>query len=698
MAEKILIGADPAAPLYTFQQDAAEIKSCACVLSSALVGDELAIDQFMPVVYHAGYIRQKLVPAGSSGLVTSDGKQFMCYPGTGFLDKIPYGTPIWYQSGGNLVGKFYTKRILRTGKAYFDILAVSAIGVMDGQQHNGGLYTGQTFATVAADIIGGGYAFSCTDEVASIQIYGWLPIASRRANLHQLLFACGVMLDKDSNGDLYFRFPDSETYKSIPDNRIFLGGSVDYMTPATAAEVTEHAWLKLTTDETVTLFDNTDGSGAAVSTFVAFQQAPVHDLQVSGNLTVESSGVNYAVVSGTGTLTGKKYTHVTKVLRKTVEDPGTEKTVSVTGATLVNIANSENVCQRVLSYYSSARTIQADVVLNGERPGDQISFNNPYNEPEMAFLSSMDVNASSFLRAACELVTGYVPSGGGNNYTQVVVLTGTGNYQFPTGTKKAVSVLISAGDGGWSGGKGKNATGQKHFDSERKAGVGGVAGKAGIGGKILAVKLENPTGIFSYSCGAKGLGGVQDGTESSVAGTNGTATTFGPYSSENGQTSATGYVNLFTGEIYALPGRDGIAGGDGSDERGNGPNVIDHNGNVWTPGKNGASFSNNHGDGDGGYGGGAAVGSNGKDGLDGRVSSSGGFGGGGGDGAAPLPGSSAASYGSGGDGGHGGGGGGAGGYGSGNEELSSLSNGDPGEGAAGSDGGNGGDGVIVIYL
>ena len=698
MAEKILIGADPAAPLYTFQQDAAEIKSCACVLSSALVGDELAIDQFMPVVYHAGYIRQKLVPVGSSGLVTSDGKQFMVYPGTGFLDKIPYGTPIWYKSGDNLVGKFYIKRILRTGRAYFDILAVSSIGVMDGQQHNGGLYTGQTFAEVASDIIGGGFSFRCTDEVAAIKIYGWLPVASRRSNLHQLLFACGVMLDKDSNGDIYFRFPDSETYKSIPDSRIFLGGSVDYMTPATAAEVTEHAWLQLANDETVTLYDNTDGSGAAASTFVAFQQAPVHDLVASGNLTIESSGVNYAVVSGTGTLTGRKYTHVTKVLRKTVEDQGTEKTVSVTEATLVNIANSENVCQRVLSYYSSARTIQADVVLNGERPGDQISFNNPYNEPEMAFLASMDVNASSFLRAACELVTGYVPSGGGNNYTQVVVLTGTGNYQFPTGTKMGVAVLISAGNGGWSGGKGKNATGSKHFDADRKAGDGGIPGIAGSGGKILSVKLENPTGIFSYSCGTKGLGGVQDGTESSVAGTQGTATTFGPYSSENGQTSATGYVNLFTGEIYALPGRDGIAGGKGNDESGDGPNVIDHNGNVWTPGKNGASYKGDHGTGKGGYGGGAASGANGENGKDGRVNNKGGFGGSGADGAVPFPGSSGATYGSGGDGGHGGGGGGAGGYGSGNEDASGLSNGSPGDGAVGSDGGDGADGVIVIYL
>ena len=96
MAEKILIGADQLAPLYTFENPI--IKSCACVLSSALVGDELAIDQFMPVVYHAGYIRQKLVPFGSSGLVTSDGKQFMVYPGTGFLDKIPYKQLFWQES------------------------------------------------------------------------------------------------------------------------------------------------------------------------------------------------------------------------------------------------------------------------------------------------------------------------------------------------------------------------------------------------------------------------------------------------------------------------------------------------------------------------------------------------------------------------------------------------------------------------
>ena len=92
MANKILIGADQTAPLYTFTD--ATIRTVSCVLSSALSGDELAIDQLLPTVYSEAYIRVRFVPSGSSGLRTADGKRFMVYPGLDFLDKLPYGTPI----------------------------------------------------------------------------------------------------------------------------------------------------------------------------------------------------------------------------------------------------------------------------------------------------------------------------------------------------------------------------------------------------------------------------------------------------------------------------------------------------------------------------------------------------------------------------------------------------------------------------
>ena len=58
-----------------------------------------------------------------------------------------------------------------------------------------------------------------------------------------------------------------------------------------------------------------------------------------------------------------------------------------------------------------------------------------------------------------------------------------------------------------------------------------------------------------------------------MAGTSGTDTTFGSYTSANGERSETGYVNLFTGEVYALPGIDGITGGDGTNSSNEGKSI-----------------------------------------------------------------------------------------------------------------------------
>ena len=546
MANKILIGSDIGSPIYEFTN--ASIESCSVVLSSALSGDELAIDQFMPVVYSTAYIQVNFAPSGSTGLVTADGYAFRCYPGTGFLDKLPYGTPIWYYSDDVLIGKFYSKQVVRSGKTWFDITAVSYIGILDGQQHNGGIYTGQTFPTVAADIMGSSAIFSCSDDVASIKVYGWLPIASRRDNRHQLIFACGVMLDKDSNGKIYFHFPNIDTTTDVPDSRIFLGGNVDYMTPATRADVTEHTFISSAADVATTLFDNTDASGEAAHTFVSFQN-PCHDLTATGSVMIHESGVNYAIISGTGTLTGKEYTHITKTVTATTPGNGEEKAVTVTDATLVSVANSENVAKRVLSYYSAARTIRADIKLLGEKPGNQIRFTNPFGDPETAFLSSMDIKASSFLRASCELVTGYVPSGNGNNYNKSIVLTGIGEWESPV-TGDILVTIIGAGSGASGGHAGGAADSYDfmwgdHTDSVGSSyiirllhylsdgngevvlkrtlpdtnnytipggmnpGKGGTPGTPGKGGKVLTVKMHVTKGQkISYACGIGGEGGI----------------------------------------------------------------------------------------------------------------------------------------------------------------------------------------------
>lgn len=756
MANKILIGSDIGSPIFEFTN--ARIENCSVILSSALSGDELAIDQFMPVVYDAAYIPLTFAPKNSSGLITADGKMFLVHRSINYLDKLPYGTPIWYYNDGNLIGKFYSQRIVRTGKAKFDVLAVSAVGILDGQQHNGGIYTGQTFAAVAGDIIGDQFSFSCADDVARINIVGWLPIGTRRSNLHQLLFACGVALYKDSDGNIVFRFPDTETVKNIPDNRVFSGGQVDYQSPATKAEVTEHAFIKSPMDSEVTLFDNTD-SETAIHVFVAFQDAPIYDLATTDTLTIEESGVNYAVVSGTGTLTGKRYSHVTRVLSAHTDDStAAEKAVSVTEATLVNVANSENVLKRVLSYYSSARTIRNDIVLGDELAGDQVSFNNPYNEPEQAYIASMDIKASSFLRASCEMITGYFPSGGGNNYTKSVTLTGSGIWTSPI-TGKIRVALISGGTGGTGGFCGECGDGYSvtysiqhshgtvyHIDKEgnitevkqlgsissytqaggKEVGNGGLPGTPGRGGKVFVVTLNVVEGQqIAFSCGAGGKGGAGQRYENAPYnvgphtitppsnGEDGSDTTFGEFSSANGVVQDFGFLNVITNEVFAQAGTSGTSGGKGcvggatisdkGDGVGGAPGSgIDANANYYATSmtKDVACSYSCGGGGDGGSAFGMQT-PKGHDGTDYYVYRYTMCHGMGARGATPQKPSAPNMIGQGGHAGHGGGGGGTAGafYRALSSVYTSVLNAMAGgTGGNGGDGGDGADGGIVIYM
>lgn len=702
--ERILIG-NPESPLFSF--NSAAMEKCQCVLTSSMSGDQLSIDQFMPVVYDAAYISVNFIPKNSTGLRTADGKTFNVKRGGPYLDKLPYGTPIWYYNNDNLIGKFYSQRIVRTGKAKFDVLAVSAVGILDGQQHNGGIYTGQTFAAVAGDIIGDQFAFTCADDVAGISIVGWLPIGTRRSNLHQLLFACGVALYKDAGGEIVFRFPDTGTVKNIPDNRIFLGGNVDYQTPATKAEVTEHTFLTSPVDEEVTLYDNTD-SETANHVFVTFRDAPVYDLAVTDTLTIEESGVNYAIVSGTGTLTGKKYSHITRVLSSdTGEDTAVEKAVSVTEATLVNVANSENVLKRVLSYYSSARIIRNDIVLEGELAGDQVSFNNPYNEAEQAFIASLDITASSFLRASCEMITGYFPSGGGNNYTEVEVLTGSGVWTAPKSGKIRVAVIQGGqgGHGGYDGIDGSTNQVNKAIGESISyltvkngtvVGVGGDGAEGGNAGKVFVISLEVTKGQqFAFSSGVGGIGGNRG-----KPGAEGTHSKFGSYTSENGVIPDGGYLDIINNVLYAQKGIHGQRGENGYlgapdvNSRGGGDlGGYPSSGSFYVSGIYSAFTSGGGGQGGDAYGKQGGAGETVPDGKT-NISCHGGTG------ATPVANPKSTKIGCGGDGGHGGGGGGTGGTMtvdvSGFLAVPVLSKG--GSGGLGSKGSDGADGGIIIFM
>lgn len=628
-----------------------------------LMGDELSIDEIFITIYQERELAELYSPSDYDGVDSSDEFLFATnwVPEDVKIYDVPYGTAIRIYEDGNLFSKMYLESVERTGLETYRIHAISFIGLLEKKTHMGGVYNGMLFPTLLNDILNfttEDVHYAVEDDVLTTAVFGWLPIASARDNLHQLLFSSGVSIKRGEDGDPVFCYIYDIEDAVIPQNRIFVEGTIKYPVPSTAVEVTEHTYLQLSTDEVVTLFDNTSTVEPLDHATITFDDAPVYDISVeSSGFTIHTEHPNYAVISGIGTLRGKRYTHITQVIGRNNDDSdNTENIKRAEKCTLISVVNSENVADRMMNYYSVSKTVDADIVLEGERCGRKYGFTDHYGELDSAFLSKMSVNASAFIRAECEMLSGYVPVGQGNNYNHAVILTGSGAWQIPEevfyekdGSLKEHPrirvVVIGGGDGGEAGDRGEDGVvemddgnvvwsaidndgwggmpknypkiGEHAFSGSvwmprTTPGRGGTGGQAGSGGKILSVTIDC-TGYtqFHYMCGRGGIGGTVETvlveenefgnkrfTQTKTAPGQGTNTQFGePWNvladSDNGDVIPYGYLNVFDGIRYGAFGIDGVDGGNGGQYVENGEN--EQAGNVIFNGQtwNGGGFSNN---------------------------------------------------------------------------------------------------------
>lgn len=624
-----------------------------------------------------------------------------------------------YFRDGRRMGIFYLQTVERVGPDSYHLSGLSAVGLLMTRKHNGGIYTGQTAGEVIRDICGD-IPVKVESVYESRKLYGWLPYvqpsqSSARDNLAEVLFAIGAWLGVDNDGVLRVEKLWDGTASAIGPGLIHAEGcSVQYADAVSAVEITEHQWVP--SSDAVTLFEGTTEQGA----LIVFDD-PAHDLTADG-FTILESGANYAVVSaGSGTLTGQGYTHITRIIRKTVAEDAEENVVAITDAHLVSLTNSVDVANRTADYYRHRKTIQVDINPLSGPPGNVVQIYHPWDKVMVsACIAERETTISGLLKSGIQALVGFTPPqpDASEYFDERVVLTGSGTWTPPEDAVTITAVLIGGGDGGGCGNNGKlptrvppigqnytiNSGGPCYFEKgyffyqhdvfnpstpsfagqTYGGGEGGSPGAGrGLGGKVLRVTFEHVSGrSYLYSCGVGGLGGLK--SAEAQAGASGTATTFGTFSSDSGSQSDIGYTDPITGESFAQMGDTGAKGGDGGGlkiaEDGRDYELIDAekvntaNGGAKASGVS-DSASGNSTDSNGGYreysaggghGGGAAYGARGGDGKhgSGRLStvSIRTTPGAGGDGADALPPPKQSTYGKGGTSGNGGGGGGLPGY------------------------------------
>lgn len=565
-----------------------DIASATGYRKSTIVGDELVYDTFEAEVWDYAYALLMLADGGPNfAMMNADGRFMLSRLSSKPVDSFTYGAPVTWTHRGKLMLKQYLESVKRTGKYKYLLSCVSGIGLIAKIRHYGGLYEGETFSTVLADIIGGVFPYTVDTAVASINVYGWLPVDNRRNNLRKLLTATGAVVRTNADGSVRFASPDTTNPTEIKDQDIFMGGSVDNPTLYQAVKITEHAYAKTPNDILTTLLDGEAAGesiitpkGASVTGALITFDNPMHDLEITGT-TILESGVNYAVLapSMACTLTGYKYSHTTRVVTAGSLTASEQATKQLDDCTLVNALNVDSVARRWLEFYSSQKTVSMATVWRGEQPADAAIFSDPYDTHAAGMIESQDVRLSAKVVADTTVQVGRIPAISGNTYDHVLVVTESGNVTIPAEAKDKVQlVLISGGQGGSSGYAGEvksGTTDSRQFGSTTiyktkdytppGPAAGGKAGDPGAGARILRVTLSDIVAgqtTLSAIIGAGGKGGLFSDGENSP-GQNGGETTVGSYTTAGAPETTTGYYDPINGKLYGAPGGAGIHGGAG---------------------------------------------------------------------------------------------------------------------------------------
>lgn len=666
-------------------------------------------------------------------LMTADGKYYVAPSKYHDWRNFTAGAPLdlYNEPNGTIIGRFYVQNVVQVSTKTVKFTCTDCIGLLTQMtDHVGGLYNGnKTFGDLIAELfLGSNIVYSVDPTVAAWAVYGRLPYDNRRNNIARLLEASGATL-REVQGVVTIDYLAGGNTTTIAQNDIYLsGGSVKYQSPATEVQVVEHGFYQTANDETVTLFDN-NGGVSAVSQLVVFNN-PVYSLSVTGSLTINESGVNYAIVTGIGELTGTEYTHTQIVISRSTGVTAAENVVAITDNELVTIHNSANVAQRMINYYKLNTSLEVDIIdkTGTLLAGSPVDITDPFGVDRTGWVRSKSFAIGNKTKARMDVLVDFETGPFGDTYSAYKVFRASdivgGTLTLPAemvGSEAFVFLFggSGGGQGGYDGEDGEAPSGPVNYENraQGRGGYGGAGGEAGEQCKVFSIQVQSlPASYNNAAIGLGGAGGAHNGSLGSAGGN----TTLGSWSSANGAILIAPHVNIIDGTVYGEPNEAGEAGSNGGIGSGRGDVDKDtstngyphycYTGEVLAGGAyaNGVNYSYKIGNSSRRYrqtggagGGGAAHGAAGHDGYASydRASEEIKDGSWGGDGATATAPAKAAET-RGGRGGHGGGGGGGAAqcyYKTEGQSGYSYGFNHGGTGGLGSAGGEGGDGLILVY-
>ena len=275
----------------------------------------------------------------------------------------------------------------RKAKSNYAIKCQSAIGLLN-DEFLGGMYHQKPLQELVAEILGA-WEFEIHPNFAKTTVTGYLPVCSQREALQQVSFAVGALISTQESTKIRLVPVPKKVSARFKEEEILLGGRVKSAPRYARVEVNSHTYTK--TDIIETLMDEEEVEGEdVVITFTT----PHYDYEITGGV-VNASGINWVNITPKGlvTLTAKTYLHTTRThVKRNPEATAKERGnyIAVTECTLINGGNAQDAVERLYSAKQRRQTAEQDVIVRGQKAGQEAYSVTPWGTITRGFISSMD--------------------------------------------------------------------------------------------------------------------------------------------------------------------------------------------------------------------------------------------------------------------------------------------------------------------
>ena len=224
------------------------------------------------------------------------------------------------------------------------------------------------------------------------------------------------------------------------------------------------------------------------------------------------------------------------------------KTLTVSNPFLHTAAQAQTAARQILSQYGG---IKLETTGRGDPAGEIGDVDTVWLDESSATTGRRMEQSFRFSNGVLnECKSVLLQADGSFMFQNRVVVSESGTFHVPAGITELRLILVQGGQGGSKGEDGKwESAGSSNISFSGYRGVEGKQGASGHGGKVWSgVVNVNPDTDYAVVIGKGGKAGVY--------GADGGETTFGVYSSANGQLYDPSFTDISSGDAY---GRSGVA-------------------------------------------------------------------------------------------------------------------------------------------